>query len=149
MNQRLLLILAIVVSASIAIAIQEASATKDWYDARDFYKMLNTQEKYYTKYYDDDDKKHFDGKEFFGEQQITIRIVADNKKNVDMPDFEVSTKSSSEFIDGDEFEDDDRAKTTMVIDEDDKRICIEALDTEFKTCKNIKNNSDEVSFVLR
>ena len=138
-RQRILLILTIVISASIAIVIQEAQALKDtnWFDNRDFYEKI-------------DDMHMFD-KYPYGYPELTVRLVVDEKNRKHVPDIIVEYGSQSEFIEGKEFRGDSKAKVSFDVDEGKKKVCFIVIGHDYSECKKFKSYEDrnEVTFYLR
>lgn len=156
-RQRLTLLLVIIVSASIAIAIESAEGSKpsNWYDARDFYKMYNAQEKFFTKYFDEDEDeedyyyedRHGDYK-YSDDFKLVVRVAVDDTEI--NKEISVRAGSESDYITEKDLRD-GRETITMYLEDVDnsEEVCIES--SEFAECEifSTRKGSAAVSFVVR
>jgi hypothetical protein len=88
---------------------------------------------------DDDDNDDHDRDDF----ELTVRLISDKDRH--MPDFKVRANGETKYIDGDEFEDNDKAKVKFYLNnvDDKERVCITNERTDDKICKRFNTERDE------
>ncbi len=88
--------------------------------------------------HDDDDDDH-DSDDF----ELTVRLISDKDRH--MPDFKVKASGETKYIDGEEFEDNDKAKVKFYLNnvDDKERVCITNERNDDKMCKRFNTDKDE------
>jgi hypothetical protein len=87
--------------------------------------------------YDDDDDHDSD------DFELTVRLISDKDRH--MPDFKVKASGETKYIDGEEFEDNDKAKVKFYLNnvDDKERVCITNERNDDKMCKRFNTDKDE------
>ena len=83
---------------------------------------------------DDDDHDNF---------ELTVRLISDKDRH--MPDFKVRANGETKYIDGEKFEDNDKAQVKFYLNnvDDKERVCISNERTDDKMCKRFNTDRDE------
>jgi hypothetical protein len=108
------------------------------YDHDDYYRYDDDHD--YRDHYRDDNDRHYDD-----DFELTVRLIGDEDE--DMPDFTVRAAGEREYIHGEEFENDGKAKVQLYLDDVDnkERVCITDERHDFDTCKTFKTYRDEAT----
>jgi len=139
MNNRLHILGIVSISLLIISSIIQSS-TAQRHDGDRHYKYDNDEHDYDEHYrYHDDDRYHHE------DFELTVRLIGDEDKS--MPDFTVRAGGERQYIDGEEFEYDGKAKVKFSLDDVDnkERVCITDERQDFDTCKTFKTYRDEVT----
>ena len=77
---------------------------------------------------DDDDHDNF---------ELTVRLISDKDRH--MPDFKVRANGETKYIDGEKFEDNDKAQVKFYLNnvDDKERVCISNERTDDKMCRDL------------
>ena len=72
--------------------------------------------------------------------ELTVRLIGDKERN--MPDYTVRTNGETQYIYGEEFEDDGKAKVQFYLTDVDRteRVCITDERYDSYTCKRFNTN---------
>ena len=138
MNQRIILIMVVIVSAAIGIIFQNAFAMKDsgWFDNRDFYKKVKNLD-----IFDDYPYK---------ESKITVKVIHVSAKPIKR-DFIVQYGKDTLVIEGKEFKKDKEAKVSFYIDDEEKKkVCMVSYKDNYQVCKKFHYDGDnsKVTFYI-
>jgi len=131
MNQRIILIFVIIVSALIGIMFQNVFALKDsnWFDARDYYKKI-------------DKMKMFDDYPY-EQAKLIVKVIHVSDKKIER-DFVVQYGKDTLFLSQKEFKKKDTAKVTFYIDTDEKdKVCMMSFADNYEKCKKFVSRDDK------
>ena len=133
MNQRIILITVVIVSAAIGIIFQNVYADKGngWFNARDFYKKVKN-----LNIFDDYPYK---------ESKINVKVIHVSDKPIKR-DFVVQYGKDTLVIEGKEFKKDKETKVSFYIDDEEKKkVCMVSYKDNYQVCKKFVYNGDKDS----
>jgi hypothetical protein len=142
-NSSLLLLGIVSISLLIILSVIQSSTAQRYHDDdhdRDDWYRYDDDDHDRDKWnrHDDDDDDH-DSDDF----ELTVRLISDKDRH--MPDFKVKASGETKYIDGEEFEDNDKAKVKFYLNnvDDKERVCITNERNDDKMCKRFNTDKDE------
>lgn len=136
-QQRIILIAVIVVSASITLLVNQVFAEKSsWFDGRDFWKMLDSQENYWGKYYSGETEGF----------ELTVKVTSYENKN---PKFVISTNGEKETL---KLDKDGKGKVRFFIEDvESNKVTIKVQGKPYELTKKFDSDGykDTVEFFFK
>ncbi|HEX2405991.1 MAG TPA: hypothetical protein VHJ38_02180 [Nitrososphaeraceae archaeon] len=143
-NSSLLLLGIVSISLLIILSVIQSSTAQryeddDDHDRDDWYRYDDDDDHDSDDWYRYDDDDDHDSDDF----ELTVRLISDKDRH--MPDFKVKASGETKYIDGEEFEDNDKAKVKFYLNnvDDKERVCITNERNDDKMCKRFNTDKDE------
>lgn len=132
MNQRIILILVIVVSASITLLFNNVYADKGsgWFDSRNFWNKVNNMDMFENYPYDS--------------PMVKVHVIVDDYVDSKViPDILVQYDKEEKKIKSKQFKKDNAGEIEFKVDDGAKKVCIMAIGYDWKDCKKFKSYDEE------